>query len=575
MANTTKYNHIHYLVSMLKAYGIKNIIASPGIQNAYFNAIVQNDDYFKCYSEVDERNNAYMALGISYETNEPVAISCTESNASTNFLPAMREAFYRNIPIVAITFFGTNRNEYNLSPQYANKKSCLSDVCEIDVTLLEQFTDNEKETNLTFLNATLANAKYNHYPVHINCPSCFNFDEINNINQLPDDIWTNEFIFENFIDYSTYIESKNTVIFIGSHKKFSKEEIKEISEFAEKYSTPVICDHSSNYQGKNKILLAQYQNMINPDNYPQLIIDMGNVCGEYSIYGLFFSNAEIWHIADDFKFKSRLNRPITKTFMCKEKQFFKELNLYTPQNCNFYNNVKEEINKIVIPELPLCNALIGQYLARYIPDKSSLHIGVSNTKRSTNFTTFNNSITTNMNVGMCGIDGVLPTAIGQSFADNNRKVFAVMGDLTFFYGVNALYNRHINNNLRIILINNGRGEEMRLNERLENAYAENSDNLITAYGHHKNGAKSIANSNNFYYMRAETKEQFLTQINDFCNKEYEEPVLFEVFTNDTDEKNGLNLMQTYNKQKTPDIKYKNRNKIELAFYTLIQQIFNW
>ena len=45
------------------------------------------------------------------------------------------------------------------------------------------------------------------------------------------------------------------------------------------------------------------------------------------------------------------------------------------------------------------------------------------------------------------------------------------------------------------------------------------------------------------------EEEFLNKINDFCNKDYEKPVFFEVFTQNDDEKEAINLMRTHNKNK--------------------------
>lgn len=37
------------------------------------------------------------------------------------------------------------------------------------------------------------------------------------------------------------------------------------------------------------------------------------------------------------------------------------------------------------------------------------------------------------------------------------KVFCVIGDLSFFYDQNALWNQNLRGNFRILLLNNGRG----------------------------------------------------------------------------------------------------------------------
>ena len=252
---TNTYNTVHYIISMLKTYGIKNIVASPGTQNSYFNSIVQDDTFFNCYSVVDERSAAYVATGIAYETQEPVVITCTGATASRNYMSALTEAYYKNLPVIALTFFDDGTNKFALSPQYVDRSVSQNDIKTIDVELPDVKTPSNKKKCLTYLNTALFTAKYKKEPVHINCAS--NMDFKNTISTLPDDIWHSEGICLNFENMSSLLKDKHVAIFIGSHNKFSKSEEQSISEFAQNYDIPVVCDHTSNYHGKNKILISQ------------------------------------------------------------------------------------------------------------------------------------------------------------------------------------------------------------------------------------------------------------------------------------------------------------------------------
>ena len=51
---TTEKN-VQIVIALLKAYGINQIIASPGTTNIPFVMSVKNDPYFKVVSSVDER----------------------------------------------------------------------------------------------------------------------------------------------------------------------------------------------------------------------------------------------------------------------------------------------------------------------------------------------------------------------------------------------------------------------------------------------------------------------------------------------------------------------------------------
>ncbi|MCD7878693.1 MAG: hypothetical protein LUG16_02025 [Candidatus Gastranaerophilales bacterium] len=539
------YKTIHYLLAMLKAYGLKYAIGSPGTQNANFNYILQESGSIKFYSVVDERSAGYIANGIYNETNEPVIITCTGSSASRNYLPAMTEAFYRKVPIIAITFYDYDSTIFSVKPQFVDRSTTQNDVKYLSVELPRILDDNDKKRCLTYLNAALSTAFYKHLPVHINCPSSFDFD-IEKIKNLPEDIWKNDYFTENFDSLKDIIATKKTAIYIGSHKKFTEDEQKIISNFAESNSIPIFCDHMAHYKGKNRIMSAQAIGMKNLKNRPEIVIDIGEVSGEFYALNL-LSNTEIWRISQDGKFTYRFNFPVAKFFDCKEKYFFKLLTNNSGTNSGYYNSVKSEIEKITEPDLPLCNSFIVQNLAKYIPKGSSLHHSVSNTKRNMNFHEFDDSIDITCNIGVCGIDGSVSTMVGQSLAAKNKKVFGIVGDLAFFYDMNALGQRDITNNLRILLINNFRGEEFRLNPILEDNIGEKSDILISAQGHNKGGVKGWAESCGFHYLNANTKEMFVNNIKQFCLAEFDKPVIFEVFTNDKDEKNGLKLMQTFNK----------------------------
>ena len=103
---TLKYSvekNVQILISLLKAHGIKKVIASPGSTNVCLVTSLQNDSFFEVFSCVDERSAGYMACGMAVESGEPVVLTCTEATASRNYMPALTEAFYRKIPVLAIT----------------------------------------------------------------------------------------------------------------------------------------------------------------------------------------------------------------------------------------------------------------------------------------------------------------------------------------------------------------------------------------------------------------------------------------------------------------------------------------
>ena len=63
-----------------------------------------------------------------------------------------------------------------------------------------------------------------------------------------------------------------------------------------------------------------------------------------------------------------------------------------------------------------------------------------------------------VNRGVNGIEGSLSTAVGYAIAHQDEEdVYCVIGDLSFFYDQNALWNESLSPNLSILLLNNGGG----------------------------------------------------------------------------------------------------------------------
>ncbi len=530
--NNTEYDTVHYVVAMLKKYGIKYIVASPGTQNSFFNTLVQSDNFFKCYSVVDERSAGYVATGIAFETGEPVVISCTGATASRNYMSSLTEAYYRKLPIIALTFMNYKVTKYSMTPQYLDRSISPNDMKSLSIELSKIFDKKEKRKCLTLMNVALMTAKYKKEPVHINIlPVSFNYNNIS----LPTDVWKCDYYSDISETLKVELQDKKIAIFIGSHAKFKEDEKLAIENFAKSYGCPVFCDHTSNYHGANKILTSQIARKLTHLDKPEIIIDIGYVTGDYTLEPI-FSKGKIWRISEDGQFRNRLECSISKLFNCTEKTFFTTLANNIDSNIsNYYVLLKSKLDSSLNLDLPLCNGLVCQLLSQYIPKNSSLHLSILNTLRNMNYFNLDESIDVNCNVGGFGIDGSMSTLLGQSFSDTNRNVFGIVGDLAFFYDMNFMGNRHINKNIRIILVNNNEGIEFRLNKNIEGNLGDKADNLIAAKGHYVNGAQKWAEACDFEYLQANDKTSFISQIKDFCTKDYDKPVLFEVFTTCKDE----------------------------------------
>ena len=99
----TDLENVQIIISLLKQYGIKKLVLSPGNRDVPLVHSVETDSFFECYSIVDERSAAFFALGLSDASKEPVGFVCTSSTASCNYMPAIEEAHLKKIPLLALT----------------------------------------------------------------------------------------------------------------------------------------------------------------------------------------------------------------------------------------------------------------------------------------------------------------------------------------------------------------------------------------------------------------------------------------------------------------------------------------
>lgn len=154
---------------MLKANGIKKVVASPGATNITVVASMQNDSFFEMYSAADERSAAYIACGLAAESGEPVVLSCTGATASRNYMPGLTEAFYRKLPLIAITSSKSSSMIAQLVAQVTDRTSPPSDVVKRSVLAGIVKDEDDEWDCMIKINQALSTLKQNGGgPIHIN-----------------------------------------------------------------------------------------------------------------------------------------------------------------------------------------------------------------------------------------------------------------------------------------------------------------------------------------------------------------------------------------------------------------------
>lgn len=566
MSNNLFYSserNIQIVISLLKANNIKKVVASPGATNFSFVGSLQNDPWFEIYSSVDERSAAYIACGLAAESGEPVVLTCTGSTASRNYLPGLTEAYYRKLPVLAITSHQGKDRLGQLIFQNIDRSNPPHDAVKLSVEL-PVVKDERDEAFVTMeANKAILELRRNGGgPVHINMFTTYCRDF--SVKELPPvrvmkrvQAW----------DTMPEMPKGNICVYVGSHVHFTKEQTEVVDRFCATHDAIVICDHTSGYYGKYHLLptLSQLQHAPTLFEEFDLMIHIGEISA--ATFAGTVPVKEIWRVSEDGELRDPFKR-LTTVFQMSELSFFKH---YSKEKENKHSNIDKYTELFAeiynhIPELPFSNIWTASQLSKRLPKGSLFHISASNSRRCWNMFHLPEGVQCTSNVGCCGIDGCTSSMIGSSLASPNRLCFLVTGDLAFFYDLNSLGNHHIGNNVRIILINNAIGAEFKISQHFCYTFRDDADKYMAAAGHY--GAKSpvlvkhYAEDLGFQYLSATNKEEFLSTLDTFTNPEItDKPMLLEVFTTHENENEALRLMSTITYDAKTDIKNKVANTI--------------
>ena len=538
----TNERNVQIVIALLKAHGIHRVIASPGTTNMTFVVSIENDPWFHIWSSVDERSASYLACGMAAETGEPVVISCTGATASRNYMPGLTEAYYRKLPVLAITSTRGNYKIGHLIDQQIDRRNIPNDIAIESVTIpMVKDYEDERFCEIEANKAILALKLNGGGPVHINMYTRYSHDfsvrEIPHVNTI-----YRHTIYDK--EWPSIPHDGRIVVRIGSHADFTDEQTRAIDEFCATYDAVVCCDHTSGYRGKYEVhgqLVFGQQMWQSSLRNTNLCIHIGEVSGDQ-----FCVNAKhTWRVSPDGALRDTFGN-LRRVFMMHETDFF---NHYKKKDCNhteYLDSLNKEIDEIKnkIPNLPFSNIWMAQQMHDKLPKGCEIHFGIYHSLRSWNFFKLPMGIQAKCNVGGFGIDGGVSSMIGASLSNSDKLFFGVFGDLAFFYDMNVIGNRHVGNNVRILLINNGKGNEFRNYGHPCFFLGDEADKFIAAAGHYGNMSnllvKNYAENLGYDYLKAANKEEFISGIEHFLSPHIgDRPILFEVFTETDDESNAL------------------------------------
>ncbi len=523
-----------------------DVVISPGSRNVPLAIGFASNEKFNCYSIVDERSAAFFALGLSQKSKKPTILICTSGSALLNYYPAVAEAYYSEIPLIILSADrpkykinigdGQTINQsdvYKKNILYSNTLSqdCSHATEEIVKSNLQKIINDKDDSSkiqklqksIQTNNEAMIEKAFNlsinkMQPVHLNVPMeepLYDFIDSPSISiKLKKKIEKNLTIKDLDNCYKTINKASKILILIGVSDGYilSKKSIQKINSCS---SMVVMKEHTSNVFNESFIsnidrLVGPIELQSNSDSAfdelsPEIVISLGGMIVSKKIKSFLrnYKPKKHFHIGNNISkdsFYSGVDHLEVSPNKFFENIVFKKIDSNYHNIWQDINRSKLELHNRYMRVANFSDLKVFELLSNWIPKKYDIQVANSTPVRYFQLFDLKNKNHMFANRGTSGIDGSTSTAIGSSI-NSDLPVVLITGDLSFFYDINALWNKHIPPSFRIIIINNGGGGIFKILP----GFKEN--NLFSEFieTKHNLSARSIAKMFNLNYSRVSTK----------------------------------------------------------------------
>lgn len=542
----TSHLHVQFIADYLHKRGIHHVVICPGSRSAPFVIALNEYPTIKKYVIADERSAAYIALGMVQQLRKPVAVICTSGTATLNLAPAICEAYYQSLPLIAITADRPQHLLNNGDNQTIDQENIFLNFVGNTISIHPMKSVDDFNQILPFLDSS-HNPQNNqpttpsHWNVHIPEPLYevageeLPFYELNELNH--DSLFD---LSDGWGVLKTEWQKAKKIMLICGYAELSPKELLLIKDLTKQQNIVFISEHASNVPFHHKApwntdamfsLMAANEEK---DYTPDLVVTFGRHILSKKLKQFLRRNKPKFHIHlspqgeiwNQFLMEKNFH-PCHRSY----EIFFSQLPFSFQADANFkirWSNLRQKAeqytqqfnHKAVFSDLKVYEIIFA-----HLPTSTNLQLGNSTPVRYAQFFPLPKNTKVNANRGTSGIDGCLSTAVGAALV-NKRLTVAIVGDISFFYDSNALWNNHLSPNLRVIVINNGGGNIFRLIDGPDTV--KGFENYFETQ--HQLSAKHLAEMFGLHYYICKTQKQLEDALPDFFQPQKKAAIL-EVKTN--------------------------------------------
>lgn len=541
--------NVNILTSLMVAHGVRTVVVCPGSRNAPLAHNFASCPEMYCVAATDERSAGFYALGLALASERPVAVCVTSGSALLNLAPAVAEAYYREVPLLVISADRPLAMINQLQGQTLPQAGALGMMVKATMQLPEPHNEVERwHCNRLVNEAMIKMLLHGGGPVHINVPisePLYNFA----VEVLPEErrismaaASADEAKLTAIAD--DFAKARKPLIVVG---QMERREWHRAVEAVEKLETRVVVlaeklsDDSERqlpaldmlvermadaaeyqpdyiiYIGGNMVAKAMRQFLQQTKPRRSIVVsEAGDVADvmmnatdiveakpSEMLRALASVGASDSSVASDSSAVSDSSDNEVSAWMERWQRLKAEA--IEQANVSTENRQNEAIREFF-------HAIRGKEMNVHVANSLSVRMALKYADRYLY-----------VNRGVNGIEGSLSTAAGFSIM-SACPVACIIGDLSFFYDANALWNQELCGNFRILLINNKCGGIFSKFEQLADSPA--CDSYVMAK--HNATAEGVCMQNNVAYRKAETDDEVRDGISWLVNEQCPRPMVLEV-----------------------------------------------
>ncbi len=498
------------LPAQLHALGLREVVLSPGSRNGPLILAFRQHPGIQVHSVPDERVAGFVAVGLAQTLGRPVALCCTSGSAGLNYGPALAEAFFRRIPLVVLTadrppewigqWDGQTIYQQGMYAAHVKRSVQLPD----DFTKPDASTTFQQEVVTSLELATTAPCG----PVHLNIPlrEPFYPAALPEVASFPARLTTTsapDLAAAEWQRLQKELDGHERILLIAG------QQVPQVIDLTN-WNAPLLADIASNQLDQPKAIRAD--DALFPADAalaPDLLITFGGpVLGKRMKQWLRANPPKAhWHVGDCETEVPDPFESLTDSFFVPAPRFFERLSFAKPafaQKWQLHAGVvADRLDTFFRQALDFGPLSATHQLLRHLPSGSTLHLGNSMAIRYASLVGPPAGIRVEANRGTSGIDGCLSTAVGSVLAAPDRLHISLLGDLSFFYDRNALWQERLPEILRVVVLNDNGGGIFRLIDG-PSRFPEHLDGFTTP--HHLTCERTAAD-HGLRYLRAESAAQ--------------------------------------------------------------------